>query len=159
VPQKQKLERFPDWLERLSLYLEVRRDERFEWGEHDCGLFAAGAVKAITGVDVSEPVGAYADKLGAAEYLREKGYRTLKGAVTKKLGKPVHPSHCQKGDIILRHKAVGVCVGRFTWFVGEEPTAILVEEDGEHSFIYRYGLVAVPTLECHAGWKVGHVDG
>lgn len=119
-------------------------------------MFAAGAVKAITGTDLVDGItGAYTSEEEALLYLREHGYKTLRGAVTKKLGKPVHPAQAGKGDIVYREtdhgKMVGVCVGQFSWFVGEEPVAIL--ENGET--LKRQGLVHVPTLSCKLAWKVG----
>ena len=116
-----KLTRYPDWTDRLACYLDRVRDEPFGWGEHDCVLFCNGAVKAITGKDfVSKYAGQYTDKREAALLLREIKAGTLKSAVTKKLGKPVHVAQAGKGDIVLRNKAIGVCVGRFTYFVGEQ---------------------------------------
>jgi len=42
--------RLPDWPARLDAYLRSRRDLPFAWGTNDCGMFAAGAVEAMTGV-------------------------------------------------------------------------------------------------------------
>lgn len=137
-----KLERFPDWQDRLTTYLDRCRDEPFYWGKHDCALFAAGAVKAITGVDVAKGVsGSYLSKLEAAEYLRKTKRKTLHGAATKALGKSVHIAQAGLGDIVRWDKALGVCVGKFSWFVGEI--------NGVDQ------LVSNPTLQCSAAWKVG----
>lgn len=148
-----KIVRHHDWQDRLNVYLDNCNGERFRWGSHDCLIFAAGAVKAMTGVDLSEGLNAYSDKYEAAQYLREHDYRTLAGAVTAKLGKPVHPAMAGKGDIVLRGKAVGVCAGRWSWFAGEYAQDYL--KDGTP--IMAHGLVQVPTLDCKAAWKVGPV--
>ncbi|MCD1591815.1 hypothetical protein K7H13_13760 [Qipengyuania citrea] len=146
-----KLTRYPDWTDRLACYLDRVRDEPFGWGEHDCVLFCNGAVKAITGKDfVSKYAGQYTDKREAALLLREIKAGTLKSAVTKKLGKPVHVAQAGKGDIVLRNKAIGVCVGRFTYFVGEQT----VDFNYEGFPITKDGLVTWPTLDCDCAWKI-----
>lgn len=146
-----KLKRLPNWNEILSCYLDRVRDEPFKWGEHDCVMFCSGAVKAITGKDlVSKHAGSYTDKREAAQLLRELKTGTLKQAVTKRLGKPVHVAQAGKGDIVLRNKAIGVCVGRWTWFVGEQTVGFSYE-----GIPYtKEGLVEWPTLDCDCAWKV-----
>lgn len=45
------LPRLPDWPERLAALVEARRHAPFQWGVHDCVLWAADAVLACTGQD------------------------------------------------------------------------------------------------------------
>ena len=62
--------RLPDWPERLAALVEARRNTPFAWGSHDCGLFAADAVLACTGVDPAAALrGTYADEAGATAAL------------------------------------------------------------------------------------------
>lgn len=41
--------RLPDWRHRLSAYLVETRTAHFRLGQHDCFLFALGALDAMTG--------------------------------------------------------------------------------------------------------------
>lgn len=128
--------RAPDWEERLAVYLDRKREEPFKWGSNDCALFAADAIKAMTGVDPGEAFrGQYDSRTGSALALRDHGAGTLLKTVTTWLGQPKHPVFAQRGDIVMKDRnTLGVCVGLHSWFVGEE--------HGQN------GLVAVPTADC-----------
>jgi hypothetical protein len=136
--------RHSDWQDRLSNYLDNAREKRFAYGKHDCASFTAGAVKALTGVDVYEDfAGSYASKREAAKALREKGAGTLLRTVTAKLGKRLPAAQARKGDIVLRDRStLGVCVGRWSVFVGNP-------QGGSETFVY------LPTIELKACWRVG----
>jgi hypothetical protein len=45
--------RLPDWKSRLTAYLAAKAPLLIEPGVHDCALFPAGAVEAMTGVDLA----------------------------------------------------------------------------------------------------------
>lgn len=47
------LARLPDWRPRLATYLGQVARRKFRPGRHDCALFAAGAVRAMTGQDLA----------------------------------------------------------------------------------------------------------
>ncbi len=100
-----------DWYSSLSTYIDGAFRKPFAYGEFDCTLFAAGAVEAMTGVNL------YADFLGR--------YRTLRGGMLqlKKLGfdnqvdyvaslfAEVHPAMAQVGDIAVIHTEIGPGLG------------------------------------------------
>lgn len=134
--------RHQDWEERLSLYLDRVADQPFEWGEHDCALFAADCVKAMTGADPAEAYrGKYDTARGAAEALREHGAGTLLKTLKAIFGEPISPHFAQRGDVVMRDATTtGICVGRFSWFVGQE--------SGEQ------GLVHLPTAACRYAFRV-----
>lgn len=46
--------RFPDWQKRLQIYLASITHKPLMYGHHDCALFAADAVQAMTGLDLAE---------------------------------------------------------------------------------------------------------
>lgn len=48
-------QRLPDWRNRLYDYLTRIAPEPLVYGHHDCALFAANAVHAMTGVDFAAP--------------------------------------------------------------------------------------------------------
>jgi hypothetical protein len=60
------MHRLPDWETRLAAFLEPLRLRAFAWGKHDCCIFTAGAVEAMTGVDaMAEFRGRYSTQIGA----------------------------------------------------------------------------------------------
>jgi hypothetical protein len=138
-----ELTRFQDWEDRLGTYIERCRDDKFTWGQHDCAMFADGVVRAITGHEyANELKNTYSTKREAAETIRKLGHQTYRHAVIERLGKPVHAAQARRGDLVMRGRtALGVCVGRWSYFVGED-------QRGDR-------LVIVPTLECRDAWRVG----
>ena len=118
----QSIVRFPDWEDRLRTYLDRVEEEPFKWGSHDCALFAAACVNAQTGVDPAEAFrGKYDDAKGAAAALREYGAGTLFRTVQSWFGKPTSVHFAKRGDVVMRDPTTtGICVGQFSYFVGEE---------------------------------------
>lgn len=107
------LERFADWPARLDTFLRARRARPFEWGEQDCVLFAADAVRALVGVDLGAKIrGKYKTARGAASVLRKHG--GMMAAVDKAtacLGAIViAPAFAQRGDIALVQTDLGLTV-------------------------------------------------
>lgn len=45
--------RYPDWPSRLEHFLLEEKDRVFRYGIFDCALFCAGAIEAMTGVDIA----------------------------------------------------------------------------------------------------------
>lgn len=58
--------RLKNWPSLLDAFIESRRNEPFRWGVNDCGLFAADAVRAITGIDPAAAIRGYRTAFGAA---------------------------------------------------------------------------------------------
>src|SRR5688572_2612473 len=78
-----------------------------DWNEH-CADFAAAHSKATTGRDVGRKLGKPPrSPREAAALMKKLKVRTLKGAVTKLLGKPVKPAFAMRGDIVLVPSAAG----------------------------------------------------
>lgn len=67
--------RLPDWRPRLLAYVSEAARTPFEEGKHDCALFFAGAVEAMTGVDYAAPFrGRYTTTRGGLRVLRRDGF-------------------------------------------------------------------------------------
>lgn len=67
--------RLPGWQSRLAAWLSSISRTPFEPGRHDCALFAAGAVEALTGVDLAADWrGHYRTLRGGIRVLRRAGY-------------------------------------------------------------------------------------
>lgn len=114
------MHRLPDWEARLAAYLEPLRLRAFAWGEHDCCLFTAGAVLAMTGVDpMPEFRGRYSTAIGAERALRRYGASTLDATLDGKFA-PIAPALAQRGDIVMTGGMLGVAWGSFLFGVGSE---------------------------------------
>lgn len=90
--------RLPDWQHRFGDLVHARAQTPFAWGSHDCCLWAADAVHAITGVDLAADLrGAYASEPDAAALLNAAGglYQLAK----HRLGRSVRVKMAQIGDI------------------------------------------------------------
>lgn len=88
--------RFPDWRSRLRDYLETVARRPFKAGQHDCALFVAGGVEAMTGVD---PAAEWRGK-----YRSLKKGRAMAGdmvAIAADLLPEVPPIFAQEGDVAV----------------------------------------------------------
>ena len=106
------MKRLPDWPERLSAYVEACRAMPFVWGEHDCVLFAAGAVEAVTGVRPALPV--WRSQEEARVMLRAE--RGLRRALDRRMPQ-IETAQAGRGDLLLVQQPndggslLTVCVG------------------------------------------------
>jgi hypothetical protein len=140
--------RLDDWEQRLGAFMAESRDRPFEWGSHDCLMFALSAAAAITGDDKGEPFrGRYDSRKTATAMLREHGagtlLKTLDATFTRK-----KPGFAQRGDLVWFASSVGVCVGAQALFVGEERLAAAA------GMLMREGLVTVPRRLWQKAWAV-----
>ncbi|MEL7167357.1 MAG: hypothetical protein AAGL96_17975 [Pseudomonadota bacterium] len=71
-----ELVRLPDWRLRLVSYLEDCARTAFAEGSHDCALFLAGGVEAMTGVDYAADFrGRYQTMKAGLKLLRRAGFK------------------------------------------------------------------------------------
>jgi hypothetical protein len=142
------LSRLPTWQSALSAYLVESAHTRFEYGAFDCGLFAAGAIAAMTGVDAARGLRAqYRSRGEALEVLRQLCGRPTVEAVAEHLagvlGVPEIPVLCaQRGDPILlragRRSSLGI--------VAMHGTEILTP--------CRDGLLRLPLSHATRAWHI-----
>ena len=109
--------RLPDWRVRLEAYLRDLRGQPFVWGRLDCALFAAGAVEAMTGVDLARGWRGYRSQAEGLRKLAAAGYETHADLVAKSLTE-IHPSAVQMGDVVLIEGALAIVQGRFAYAIG-----------------------------------------
>jgi hypothetical protein len=155
-----------DWQERLHNYILRRQNEAFKWGAMDCCLFAADAVKEITGTDLgAEFRGSYDDLISAARVMRdfirvEQGLEPVENEIdahdlverfAEKLAarfaiEEVPVLCAQRGDVVLLDSPMGKGLG----VVGLHGTH--VHATGPD------GIVDIPLAECERAWRVpkGH---
>lgn len=84
-------------------YVNGAHTKRFKWGEHDCFLFAAGAVQVVTGIDYMANLRGYRDETTAEVLLRERfGTTKLRDVfltVALEYAKQIPLEDAQDGDI------------------------------------------------------------
>jgi len=107
------MKKLNDWKFRLSTFLTESASKPFEWGENDCALFMADAVKAQTGCDIAQDYrGKYKTEIGSKKALKKYGAGTLKQTVEatfkRRKGAPMI------GDVVLIERPEGTICGIFT---------------------------------------------
>lgn len=144
------MKRLDDWQLRLNDTVEAARERPFVWGKHDCCMFAASCVEAMTGENhMAHFIGTYNDEQTAKTALKNLGAGTLFRSLQKIFGKAYPPAMAQRGDIVYRRvnkmPSVGICMGLYSVFVGEINT---------NGATVSEGLVMVPTLKQMKIFKV-----
>lgn len=120
-PTKVPARRLPDWQPRLAALVSQRMRRPLAWGQHDCCLFAADAVLAVTGVDLAADLrGTYTSKAEAQQRLLQLG--GLVDICVQRLGPVVRTALAQPGDVGLalvgQVRALAVCGGAHFLAVG-----------------------------------------
>ena len=136
-----------NWQSRLSALIEERRNTPFQWGAHDCTMFAFDALHAVYGVDLGTPYrGRYSTPAGAMRVLKRAKAENPAALMTRHLDAPKPIVFARKGDIVASDAldafggnhgfgpVLGVCYGAVSFFVGE------------------HELMAVPTNELEVCW-------
>lgn len=112
-----------DWASRLYQYIADVQDEPFAWGAHDCLLFVADCVMAMTGVDYAERFrGRYKTEIGAYRLLKKLG--GMESVLDAYLGVRVNIKMAKRGDVVLLdvgHGLTGaICLGATAVSVGPD---------------------------------------
>lgn len=131
-----------DWETHLHAWLDAARQRPHAYGRHDCMLFVASAVKAVTGKDYARGHrGRYGSAAGAARYLRRRGFSSPAAWIDSVLAeRPV--AFAQRGDVVLDDEGIpGICTGHEAVFVGREGV--------------RDGLVTLGREHWTKAWAVG----
>jgi hypothetical protein len=139
--------RLPDWERRLEAYLQSTAAESLRYGTHDCGLFACGAIAALTGRDVGAWLrGRYQDRKAAAEVLQTfAGGGVLAAArrIAEENGfAEIMPLLAQRGDVVAMMTARGAALG-------------VVGIDGHVRCFDRFGRhTSVPLTHAFCAWRI-----
>ena len=103
--------RLPDWKPRLIAYLDANVRRPFAPGRHDCALFVAGAVEAMTGNDPATLFrGRYRTLRGGQRILRSAGYGNHIDLAAALFGE-MHPSQAAPGDLAVVPTEEGEALG------------------------------------------------
>lgn len=123
------LERIENWHTALNAHINEHREVEFEWGQNDCALWAASAVKAITGIDFCEDIrGTYSTVEGAYKAIRQYYKVDQLGAALQNIfGEPVHIAYARQGDITFQRSnfmgfdmRLAICNGSHSFFITED---------------------------------------
>lgn len=135
--------RLENWPALLDAFIEARRERSFAWGTQDCCMFAADAVREITGLDpAAEFRGRYDSALGAIRLLWDRGgVEGVVVAAAKAHGfAEISPAFARRGDLVLgdfgHDVAAGICLGAHVAFPGPN------------------GLTPVPLSLTHRAFRV-----
>lgn len=102
--------RIEGWERRLSDYLETCRNKSFEWGTHDCVLFAGDICLLLCGIDPAVAArGQYQSKEQAFELLKQHGLSQA-GIMDAHFSR-IKPFAAQRGDIVYRRSESGAAFG------------------------------------------------
>ena len=115
------LTRAQHWATRsFHQFIKDNTNTPFKWGEHDCALYAANGIQAMTGVDIASDFrGLYTDEATAAAAI-EKVTGIKNGSVedaaaycANKYGLTEwqHPLMAQRGDLVVVEDAGRVIAG------------------------------------------------
>lgn len=113
-------------------FLLSRAKTPFAWGQHDCALFAADGIQAITGVDIAADFrGKYSDEVGAMATIKAvcngstiadaAAYCAQKHGLTEwadKNGKP-QPLFARRGDLVVFTAPTGGLVAGLVHLSGQ----------------------------------------
>ena len=112
--------RLYNWESRLSAYAARVAREGFAWGRHDCALFAAGAVEAVTGTDPAAAWrGQYRTRAGGMRLIRAAGFADHVAAAESWFPRLDHGMHLP-GDLAVfpaadKLGALGVVMGELAY--------------------------------------------
>lgn len=139
--------RVTNWPKELDKIIIAASRTPFEWGKHDCCLFAADCIKAITGTDPAVDFrGKYADEDGATEVLFYYAGGQLPEAadkIARAFGyEEINPRLAQRGDVALCSLPTGETMG-------------VVSLNGRDVLVAaQFGLLSVPLKQAIKAWKV-----
>lgn len=132
--------RLTDWQLRFSDATREAHDKRFKWGEHDCCLWVANCVLAITGIDYAESWrGKYSDESGAYALIK-KGESLTKMVTSVLKTEAINPNYANVGDVVLivtgGKEALAICNG----------ASVLIPS--------RTRMVSLPMSSAKKVWKI-----
>lgn len=123
-------ERHPDWRLSLMQYLAECMRAPLAFGQHDCAIFAAGAVRAMTGQDFAAAYrGRYDSLAGGLRLLARDGFADHVALARARLT-PIAVAEAMPGDLAALPAspvpALGVVQGASVYVLGPEGVIGLV---------------------------------
>lgn len=141
APALQLAPRLPDWRVRLTDYLAEVARHPLRPGRHDCALFVAGAVRAMTGSDPARGWrGKYRSLAAGQRALEARGYADHVALVAAWCP-PVAPAFAAVGDIAVMKSDV-------------DAAALGLVQGASVYVLSRTGLVLVSRMEMLGAFKI-----
>ena len=141
--------RYQDWPVRFERALEAFRDEPWRWGFHDCAMFAAHIVEAITGADCARGLRGYKSARGAAAIVKKKGgfFEMIDECAAKNKIKQCDPAFASRGDVVIAEHSTDISFGGMA--------AGVVGLSGRHVAVAaKVGWIWIPIETVLHAWKV-----
>lgn len=133
--------RHADWQIRLMQYLSEAARRPFAYGQHDCALFAADCVAAMTGLDIADDFrGRYRSATGGRRALRLAGYADHVALAAAHFAE-IPVAMVVPGDIAVLPTDEGPALG-------------IVQGEAVY-VVARDGLAAWPLLTASRAFRVG----
>jgi hypothetical protein len=136
-----------DWQSRLSDYLVAVARRPFKYGDLDCGLFVAGAIESMSGVDVARELRGYTNRRDAFARIKAMCGSPSMAAIATYLAEKhqlaeVPTAMAQRGDAVQLARGSKAKLG----LVAMHGFEILVP--------YRDGILRVPRSLAARAWHI-----
>lgn len=138
------MKRTEGWRDRLGLFIQSRYGRPFSWGSNDCAMFAADAIKEMTGTDMAEKFRGYQEPPGRAV---AKSLEHIMEHVCPIFGLQEIPSYMAlAGDLVLLENPDKKLWPHALGIVGTNGEPVTVRPDE--------GVVSVPPELIARAWRV-----
>jgi hypothetical protein len=128
-----------DWPARLADLIERNRTRPCVYGEHDCCLWAAADVEALTGIDPGAAYrGTYSTKTEAARLLASVG--GIEALADRWLPALASPRQAMRGDVVMIRSEIG--------------PALAVNLGARIAAVSPAGLSFLPAAAALKAWRV-----
>lgn len=132
------MKRTKGWQKRLIAYLDATHRKPMRPGKHDCALFAAGAVEAMTGVDLARGWRGYRTFNEGRKFLEKAGHASIADMIAAHLAE-IDPDHALPGDVMIVDgvdgaDATGILQGDFIYTAGPRGRVLVRREDALRAF-------------------------
>lgn len=115
-------------------YIENSNPKSFKYGTLDCALWAFKYVKTVNGLDLySKYVGKYKTWAGGRSALRKQGDVSLINYLNNNF-EIMEMNFAQRGDLVMYKGAVGICQGKYSFFLNEKNVAHRLTEFCGHAW-------------------------
>lgn len=130
------IKRDVDWQSKLASYISEMETVPFSWEKHnDCAKFCAGAVKAMTGVDVMDGMRSYTSERMAKIILTTKGYRSHLDRL-REVFEELPPGLAVAGDVgVMERRALGIVQGQYVYRAGA--TGVVLSDARDLKSVFR----------------------
>ncbi|WP_022699309.1 DUF6950 family protein [Euryhalocaulis caribicus] len=133
------MKRREDWEQRLYAWHKATLEIPHDWGRNNCAFRAAGAIRAMTGVDLAKGFRVRVrSEAGFRRVMAEQGWRSLSDIADAFLPRARRP---MRGDLVLLDGPNGEFFGIKTGTHAAGPT--------------QRGLEHVPMAQMIAAWRIG----